>query len=171
MLMKILGITLIILSSGLCGINYVSGRKERIDELRSFIYMLELIKAELSTNLSPLPVIANKVSENIDGKAADFSKLLLLNLSVLGEKGFESIWAESFRACETSIADGEQQAVIKLGSVLGKYEIEYQTKAIEDCILVLRKREESCSAAYPQTKRLSLGLSVSAGIFLAIILV
>lgn len=169
--MKILGLTLVVLSSGLCGVNFVSVRKDRLDELRSFIYMLELIKAELSTNLSPLPVVVNKVSESICGKAADFSKLLLLNLSVLGEKCFETIWNESFRACETSFSAEEEQAIMKLGLILGKYEINFQTQAIEDCILVLRKREESCSASYPQTKRLSLGLSVSAGLLLAIILV
>lgn len=171
MLMKLLGLTLIVFSSGLCGINYVSARKERLAELGSFISMLELIMAELVTNQSPLPEILHKISDNICGKASDFAKLMLLNLSVLGEKGFDTIWSESLRACEISFSIDEYQSFMKLGAILGKYEIEFQIRAIEDSLWLLKKREESYSAAYPQTKRLSLGLSVSAGLMLAIILV
>ena len=169
--MKLLGLTLIVISSGLGGINYVSARKDRLAELDSFISMLELIKAELVSNQSPLPVILHKISENICGKASDFAKLMLLNLSVLGEKGFDRIWTESLRACEPSFSNEEQQAIMKLGAILGKYEIKFQSQAIDESLWLLKKHEESCSAAYPQVKRLSLGLSVSAGLMLAIILV
>ena len=168
--MRILGFLLIIGSSALLGINYSAEKKMRINDLNTFIYMLELLGAELSNRLYPLPELFEKISPKLIGASASFVKILNLNMSVLGEKNFETIWSESFFTCGPSLAEKESDEIISLGKVLGRYDLEVQLAAIEACVVSLKESEKKASCEFPQLRQLSLGLSVSAGMLLAIFL-
>jgi len=60
--MKTIGFLLIIFSSLSLGVNHVASRKERIDTLLSFAAMLELIKAELNSNLCSIPELLERIA-------------------------------------------------------------------------------------------------------------
>ena len=84
--MKLFGFILIIASSAVCALSYLEQKKERLETLRSFVLMLELLKAELCENYCPFPELCERLSGKLNGKAEHFVKLLGLNLNFLGEK-------------------------------------------------------------------------------------
>jgi len=90
---------------------------------------------------------------------------------VLGEKSFSAIWEESLAVCNAALAENEFDSIRSLGNVLGKYTLETQSRALDECISLLRQSEKNASFDFPQMKRLSLGVSVSAGLLLGILLI
>ncbi len=169
--MKLLGFLLISFSSALCGLCYVSSKKDRISELESFADMLGLMRGELTCRFSPLTELAAKLSENSVGKAASFLKVLTLNLEMLGERVFYDIWCESLNVCVSELDKSEAEAVKALGNILGRFDVETQAVAIDEVTAILKKSISEEKSQLPQLKRLSLGVSASAGAILAILLV
>jgi len=169
--MKMLGFLLISLSSALCGLCYISLKKDRVSELEAFSDMLTLMQGELLCRLSPLTELAAKLSENTEGKAGSFLKILALNLEMLGERAFYDIWCESLNVCVSELNKNELEAIKSLGNILGRYDVKTQTKAIDEVIEVLKRSALCEKDQLPQLKRLSMGISASAGAILAILLV
>ena len=169
--MKFLGFLLIIGSSALLGMNYSAEKKARINDLQAFISMLEILCAELNNRLYPLPELFENISSKLEGRAASFANLLKLNMYVLGEKNFETIWYESYFVSGAALSDKENNEILSLGKTLGRYDLETQLAAIEACILSLKECEKMESFEFPKLRQLSLGVSLSAGMLLAIFLV
>lgn len=169
--MKLIGFTLIVISSAICGICFVSEKDERISELNSFCRMLELLQAELNTNFTPLPQLAESLALKLSGKASAFLKTLYLNLSLLGEKQFSCIWCESLNTASKTLTASELELLCSLGPVLGRYDISSQNEVISASLCELRKNYSIEKEKLPQAKKLSLGLSVSSGAFIAIFLI
>ena len=169
--MKLIGFILIVFSSVVCGFNYTETKKNRLEELASFSFMLELMVAELNTSLPTLPELIKKLETKLDNKALCFVKVLSLNLAMLGEKDFNSIWCNSLSGCDADLTEQEYDSIASLGSILGKYDVETQGKALNECLVQFRASEHKLKEELPQLKRLSLGVSMSAGAILAIMLV
>ena len=169
--MKLFGFILITLSTTVCGICYASEKNERLKDLQSFCLMLELLRGELTYKLVPLSELAEKLSEELEGKASAFMQILSLNLASLGEKGFSIIWDESFDLCSLSFNDKECESIKELGKVLGRYDLQTQNKCITETYTILHDSLSTLMGAMPQIKKLSVGASMSAGALLAILLV
>ena len=169
--MKLLGFILVTLSSAICGLSYYSAKSDRANDLRSFCIMLEMMQAELRDKLSPLPEIAISLSEKINGVAGSFLAVLSLNMSCIGEKGFEKIWCESLAVSKATIDEKEFEALASLAKVLGRYNLETQINAITDVLTFLHGRLREEDSKLPQLKKLSMSFSLSFGALLAIMLV
>ena len=169
--MKLLGFILITLSSTVCGMCYVADKKEQIKDMESLCMMLELMLGELSFNLAPIPELIEKLSHKLDGKASTFVKLLSVNIAALGEKPLPIIWSESVAACSLSLGDNEYRAVDELGKVLGRYDIKLQIEYITAVLRLLTDTLTRGRAAIPEIKRTCVGVSMSAGAILSILLV
>lgn len=169
--MRLIGFAMVIISSFTFGLNFTLSKKERIANLSSFVYMLEIIKAEITTNLCSVPAAIERAELKVNGIALRFIKLLKINLSVLGEKSFSTIWKESFYACSATVSENESISISALGDVLGRYGVDTQEQALDECIFLLRESEKKAACEFPQFKRLSLGVSVTAGMILGIFLI
>ena len=169
--MKIIGFSLIICASFAFGLKQTEYIKNRLVNLNSFIFMLELIEAELNSNICSIPELTEKIIDKLEGDSLTFMQLIKINLSMLGSKSFSAIWKESLSVCSNSLKDKEYEALDSLGQVLGKYEIDTQTHHLEECLKLLRKSEEEAAKEFPQSRQLNLGVSVSAGLLMAILLV
>lgn len=169
--MKILGFLLIGISSLICGQSYSALKKSRVDDLNSFCSMLELMHAELGNRLRPLPELVHMLNEKMTGKALAFSKLLALNMGLLGERNFSQIWEESFNACGPNLDDKEYEAVKALGIFLGRYDAGFQCAAISKTLTGLQCQLKKERAELPQFNRMSMGVSLSMGALLMILLV
>lgn len=168
--MKVLGLILIVSSSALFGLSFTAAKKDRLNGLKSFICMLNYIKAELNTNLCPLPELMKKLYSRLDCAAADFVNILCINLPSLGEKDFETVWRQSLDISSYLLNPKEMDILRGLGAVLGKYELETQNAALDGALMLLEESEKSESLEFPQLKRLSMGVSVSVGALFAILL-
>ena len=169
--MKLLGFSLIVCASIVFGLRQNEDKKNHIVNLNSFILMLDLIKAELNSNVCSIPELIEKILPKLNDASLSFVNVLKINLSLLGTKSFSAIWKESLCICSGSLYDKEFEALETLGQVLGKYDIETQSHHLDESIKLLRKSEIDAEFEFPQLKRLNLGVSVSAGLLLAILLV
>lgn len=169
--MKYLGLMLIFISSVACGYSYVRMRDEHISELGSVCMMLENMQRELESRLTPLPDLFKQLSVNMTGAAATFMEELLFEMKDLGSRNFCSLWNESIEKALKNLEEQEIHELELLGEVLGRYGIDRQLQAIQNCLNVLGKALECSVEVYPQRKKLAFGLSLSAGALLAIVLV
>lgn len=169
--MKVLGFILVTISSAICGLCYCAQKSERLDDLNSFCLMFELMQGEITNRLSPIPELSHSISSRASGKARSFLNTLSLNLSLLGEKNFETIWCESYKACGTQLNSSETESVLALGKIIGRYDAQTQCEGIHNTIALLRSSLEKERSELPQIKKLSVSVSMSLGAFLAILLV
>lgn len=169
--MKALGFVLVTISSAVCGLSIFSLKKDLLDELASFCLMLEIIQGELANKLSPMPELAQSVRKKINGKAKSFMEVLIINLNFLGERNLETIWCESLKACGAELGNAEMDALMSLGKIIGRYDVQTQCDAISNTLMLLRSSLNQKRNDLPQLGRLYLGLPMSAGAILAILLV
>ena len=169
--MKLLGMCMILGSCIICGYIYAEKKNERIKTLESFCEMMELMQGELESRLSSLPDMVRELMNRVDGPAAVFLESLNEALHFLGEKGLGDIWVDSCAEAFGFLDEGEKKVFYSLSNVLGKYDVSRQIASLDDCIGQFGQALSREKLDYPQVRKLSLGVSLSAGVLLTIMLV
>ena len=168
--MKLLGFGMIIISGIFCAVFYNESRLERIRELDAICFMLEFMQAELVCKMSPLPLIFRNMARIAKDKSFEFAKVIEASLEKLGAEDFASIWQSCCERCFTHLKENELESMLRLSSVLGKYDVESQTAAINECLQCLKNSSALDASCYPEFKRLSIGLSLSVACLFAIMI-
>ena len=169
--MKLLGCVMIALASLLGGVLYTRGIKQRQEELASACAMLELMRGELETRLTPLPELAAELAGRVGGAGEAFLLCLAMKLKEFGKRNFAELWAESVDGVFCASDAETRNRLIQLGPVLGRYDIGSQLSALDSCADALRRRYLQLSGDMPQLLRLGMGLCMSAGALIVILLI
>lgn len=167
--MRIAGAALILAAFVAAGLGAVGGKKRRIGVLRSLTGALERMEGELDTRVTPLPELCRLLSAD-GGQAGAFFAAVAASLDRLDRLTFSQLWREAGEACLGALEPEEREELDRLGQILGRYALPEQTAAIRACRAALRGRLEAAERAYPEQRRLSLGLGASAGLLLIIVL-
>ena len=165
-----LGIVMIVLASVLSGLTYIKLKDSRIKELNSVCLMLETMQRELEARLTPLPELFELIRDGDIGVASGFSETILKQMENLGQTDFRIIWNSCVEASFTKLNERELFELQRIGDVLGKYSVEKMNRTLSICHDYLKKALEADVGEYPQRRRLAIGLSVSAGAMLTIVL-
>lgn len=166
--MKLLGAVMIIFGALCTGISYVESRKDLITKLDALASALRQLGAEMENSVSPLQELLEKQGMQSRGTVRLFFSSAADSMESLGEREFCEIWAECARKF---IADRQAiRELTELGGILGRYSLERQCKAIEHCAVMLEEYRNRLSLELQQTGRLALGLPVSAGALMIILL-
>ena len=166
--MKIAGAVMLVAACGMFGYAQLAAalRRERLVE--AMCSSLELLRAEIATRLTPLPDCARMLSASGPAPCREFYSRLDSALDALGELEFSYIWSACLSTLD--LPSDAHSALDDLGRSLGRYSAAEQHTAIDRCIAAL----ERCSRAERETGRgnakLKLGLSLTAGLLLAVIL-
>lgn len=168
MQMKLLGAVMIIFGALCTGISYVESRKDLITKLGELASGLRLLGAEMENSVSPLQELLKKQAEQSRGAVKLFFGSAADSMDSLGEREFCEIWTE---CAEELISDRQvMRELTELGGVLGRYSLERQCEAIEHCAAALEAYADRTRLQLQQTGRLALGLPVSAGALMIILL-
>ena len=131
---------------------------------------MELLRGELSSGAVPLSLGIERVSAHTSG----FGKELLIavqeGLRDLGERSFDEIWDKALAGTDPWLEETVQNELRKLGSVLGRFDLETQLRALDACILLLRQQWERERNAYPEERRVWIGLTAGLSALLVILL-
>lgn len=167
--MKILGGALIFLGFLAAGLVHTSAEKKRIETLCQLVLALELMEGELSARRTPLPELTALLANRSTGQAGAFFRQLADSMEQLGDRSFDTLWS---RAAENlnALDRGEREELIRLGPVLGRFEMDKQLAALGCCCSALREALRGAQSRYPDKQRLSLGLTAAAGALLIIAL-
>lgn len=168
--MKLAGAVLILLAGICAGHCLVAERRARIAALGDFIRSLEWMHGEMQLLATPLPELLTQAA----GKSGRVSKALFeaitAKLDHLGEESFSSIWQSELPRCCGMLRQEEQEELASLGMLLGRFSLDEQLLAIEHCVRNLSGKREALERSAPSFRRLALGLCVSSGALLVIIL-
>ena len=88
----------------------------------------------------------------------------------LGERSFDEIWDKALAGTDPWQEETVQNELRKLGSVLGRFDLETQLRALDACILLLRQQWERERNAYPEERRVWIGLTAGLSALLVILL-
>ena len=169
--MKIAGFVCLQLAALLFALRRIESKKRAAACLASFCALLEQLKGALGSEPAPMPELLDALGTCCDGDAAAFVNLLAASMDRLGERSFRELWTDALSAVPVTADRESGRALLELGTVLGRYELNTQLGAVESCRIVLSRRLDALCRELPQAKRLTLGLCLAASALLGIILI
>ncbi len=169
-MVRILGAVLVVGCCSLLGLVTAGRSAQRLRSLRSLLSALEQMKAELSELLMPLPELMLGLRLRAEQPAAEF----FAQVGWLTEKKrlpFRTAWEQAAEETESlCLRPEETKALSALGAVLGRYDAETQSAAVERTIRQLTLFRELEEKDRARRNKVSAALGLGAGITLAILL-
>lgn len=168
--MRIIGIMLIAAAAVYGGGSYTALKREQLNELEALCHMLRLMQDELETRALPLPELAAQLEARTEDAGKTLLSELLRRMPELGSRDFQNIWEESVTE-SVKHSDGAARLLCKLGSFLGRYDVDSQLDALRSCREAMEKLRTAAAEALPQTRRLGMGLALTSGALIVITLI
>lgn len=165
---KIIGAVMVISGAFAVGAGGMLHMKKRVNNLKVIISALELMKAEISERLTPLP----QVIEMLENESEQPIKNLFTNckgkIRFLGKYSFSTIWKESVdETSDMDLKSPELEVIKELGTVLGRYDAQQQREMLEHII----KRLEIIQSKAEHEQTVQGKTRTAMGIALAVITV
>lgn len=170
MVIKVLGTALLIaggMGAGWCG---ASALDRRVRSLRAFCAALETAQRELSLRLPPMPELLSLLARQSEGPAGRFFARCLEDLPLLGSRSFARIWRDALEGTPLDLNGEDLEMLSQAGRVLGRYDGAGQEAALELIRLRLVRALEEAEERRRGGKRVWYALGITAGCFLAILL-
>ncbi len=169
-MVRALGAALLIaggLGAGWCG---ASALDRRVRSLRTFCAALETAQRELSLRLLPMPELLSLLSRQSEGQAGAFFARCLADLPFLGSRSFARIWGDALEGVPLDLNREDREILAQAGRVLGRYDGAGQEAALELIRLRLVRALEEAEERRKSGKKVWYALGITAGCFLAIVL-
>ncbi|MBR5094653.1 MAG: stage III sporulation protein AB [Oscillospiraceae bacterium] len=168
--MRLLGIVLLSCSCLMTAALELKRRRERICSLRDLSDGMTLLQGELALRGTSLPRLFCDLEARSSGAARLLFESLGTEMERLGEERFTDIWSSCVYACTEPLEAGEREALLCLGEILGRMELEDQTAELLARRDGLRESLARAEERYPEDRRLCLGLGAAAALMLTIVL-
>lgn len=152
------------------GASYTALKREQLNELEALCHMLRLMQDELETRALPLPELAAQLEARTEDASKTLLSELLRRMPELGSRDFQNIWEESVTE-SVKHSEGAARLLCKLGSFLGRYDVDSQLDALRSCREAMEKLRTAAAEALPQTRRLGMGLALTSGALIVITLI
>ena len=167
---RISGAAAILVSCFLAAIMRLRSQKERIRFLRALETSLLELRGELVERRRGLGEIFLLLANKNDEAVGRFYETLCDGLESLGERSFSEIWRASAEISFSTLGENCLDALLPLGVCLGGSELELQCAALESAARRIADTARTEKESLAAERKLSIGISLSAGAFLVIIL-
>ena len=169
--MKIIGVALVVCSSFFVGLELNSVQKKRINALSAFCSDLQLMQSLLSSSPRTVADLCKKVSELGSASSRGFFLAFAEGLDRLGNESAYEIWSQALEIHLNELNADDKNIIKMLGAMFGCYSLQEQIDAIKHCISELTQTLQEIRNRYIDNRRLYLGISLSAGTFLVLVLI
>ena len=166
---KVVGAVMVITACALWGSLKAGELREHDALLLALLSALETMRAEITSRLTPMPEIAERLARTGPEQTRPFFSLLDGRLCELGDREFSEIWSECVSALY--LPRDEEGVLRDLGRVLGRYGPAEQGAALELCMEALSAAQKEAHAEARSGSRLWTGVSLTAGMLLAVMLI
>ena len=170
-MIRLRGAALLVAGCGGLGMGAVGRLDDRIRDLRELSAGLELLRRELGWRLTPLPKALTAAAEGSDGRAAQFFRFCGQKAAGLSGTPFQQLWREGLAQCPLRIEREDRALLEQLGPVLGRYDGDSQCQAVEKALAGLARQQSQAEENRRRLGRVYGVLGVTAGLFLAILLI
>lgn len=167
----LIGAALLTAGCGAIGLGAVGRLDGRVRDLRELAAGLDTLQRELGWRLAPLPAALAAAAGETHGQTASFFERCARDAGKLNGRPFQQVWREGLESCPLQLKREDRELLEKLGPVLGRYDGDSQRRAIEDA---LNRLEQQIAQAGENRRRLGRVygvLGMTAGLFLAILLI
>ena len=149
----------------------VSRLDGRVRDLRELSAGLDTLQRELGWRLAPLPNALETAAEGVHGRAARFFAFCAQGAGRLDGSPFQTLWRTGLAQCPLCLDREDRTLLEQLGPVLGRYDGDSQRQALERVLAELSRRRERAEEDRRRLGRVYGVLGVTAGLFLAILLI
>ncbi len=168
-MLHLIGGICVIVGSAAIGLQVITQRRKRLDELNQFLSGCRLMERELSCREPDMADLLDQLAEHSEGMVRSFFITCRQELCDLGSRSFESIWRGGLRKSELCIRRRERTLITALGAILGKYDREAQCAALNQtasALELLLRREQ---AEEQKQAKLYMTLSIAGGMLLVVL--
>lgn len=170
-MIRLMGAVLLITGCGCLGLGAVGRLDGRVRDLRELSAGLELLRRELGWRLTPLPKALEAAEEGTQGRAAQFFRFCARRAGNLSGTPFQQLWREGLEQCPLRLEREDRALLEQLGPVLGRYDGDSQCQAVEKALAGLERQQARAEENRRRLGRVYGVLGVTAGLFLAILLI
>jgi stage III sporulation protein AB len=169
---KTIGAAAILLGCCLAALCRVRAKKARIELLCAARDCLMQLRRELEERRCGMPELFEKLARQNEGqRTGAFFKRLGKEMDALGEKRFSEIWRAAAKEIFALPEEAAAEALAAPGGCLGGSELELQCAALERAAREMERLSQTEREALGAERRMSYGLSLSAGALLVIMLI
>ena len=170
-MMRLLGAVLVVAGCGALGLAGAARLDGRVRDLGELAAGLDTLQRELGWRLAPLPQGLDTAARAVRGPAAQFFAHCAREAGRQEGRSFQQVWREGLSAVPLRLASEDRALLERLGPVLGRYDGDSQRLALEDTAAGLRTLQGEAADDRRRLGRVYGVLGMTAGLFLAILLV
>lgn len=170
--MKWIGAFLLISATTAIGYLFSLTLTHRPQQIRSLIYSLQVMEAEMTYSQLPLQQLFHNTSEKVANPIKSFFKSLAENIQNDIDH-LDYLWMEEVANLieKSSLKKKEADILNEFGKNLGQYTIEQQKKQIQLTILHLNRELEDALYERDKYEKLSRNIGFLFGLFIVIIFI
>ena len=168
--MRAIGATVILLAALSLGVAEFREKERHRRCLQQLCTALDLLEAELGTNAKPLADVFQELASRSKGDMLRFFRFLSDGFAYLDRISFFELWKEAVCVCLPRLTSGEREELLRLGGVLGKYELSRQCAALRQCAAFLGEELDRQRAHGRREDKLVMALPTALGLLLVILL-
>ena len=170
-MIRLLGAALIIVGCGGLGLSAVSRLDSRVRDLRELSAGLEILQRELGWRLSPLPDALEAAAGGTHERAAGFYAFCAQGARQLAGASFRTLWSRGLEQCPLRLSREDRALLEQLGPILGRYDGDSQRQAVENVLAGLSRQRAQAEDDRKRLGRVYGVLGLTAGLFLALVLI
>lgn len=168
---RLLGAVLLTAGCGALGLGAVRRLDGRVRDLGELAAGTELLQRELGWRLSALSEGLELAAGEATGRVARFFRLCAQGAEHLDGRSFQQVWLEGLEECRLRLNREDAGPLEQLGSVLGRYDGDSQRQALSSAASRLERQREQAVEDRRRLGRVYEVLGLTAGLFLAILLI
>ena len=168
---RLLGAVLVVAGCGALGLGGVARLDGRVKDLGELAAGLDALQRELGWRLAPLPQALDTAARAVHGPASVFFTQCARQAGQTDGQPFQQIWLDSLSAAPLRLTAEDRGFLERLGPVLGRYDGDSQRLALEDAAAGLRQLQGAAADDRRRLGRVYGVLGMTAGLFLAILLI
>ena len=167
---KLLGAILLLSSALCCGACPIIYKMKRIRALSNLTSALFRMRMEMHAAAPSIPILIQIMCENSYGEPRDFFASIWSSMEEHGAMAFYSTWNIKAKEMFWMLTKQEEDALIKLGDVLGAYILEDQVQEIDTAITIFQNGILDTKGFLKEQGKLYLGTSLSIGLILVVVM-
>lgn len=171
--MKMIGLIMVMVGCTLCG--FIIDREEqmRIKDLEAFIYVLQLLRAEIDYRLTPLKEACLLVREHAKGSVGNVLVAFEAEIQKRESTDLEKMWIKALASQKYNLhlKQVDYELLDSFGAACGYLDKEMQKTNIDRVVLGLQKEAERASTKYQKNAQLNRYLGFLIGACISIFLI
>lgn len=172
-MLKILGSTMVIISSTLIGLMLADRYKQRTKDLKEIRNNFQMIETEIFYTATPIIEVMEKISQQAQKPLDSIFREITKELKKWDGESLATIWKKTFNKKKgtTCFTKEDLETINFFGSILGTSDRQSQIKNAKLVQSQLMRLEEHAEADWKKNERLYRNLGLLLGIAVVIILI